>query len=113
MVKMRNPQAFQIQLRIEDEIFGEIGLQQLVVFRLENVERQRVAALLDGVNNFFEFSKHCLPEQRAAQFIDLPVHDVSAHLRIGCCLQQMMREQLFVERRCHFSEKNRILVILK
>ena len=47
MVEMRNTQAFQIKLRIEQEILGEVGFEQFVVFRLENIERQRIAALLD------------------------------------------------------------------
>ena len=65
------------------------------------------------MNNLFKFSEHRLPEQCAAQFVDLPVNDVRPHLRIARCLQQMMRQQLLVERRRHFGQKNRILVILK
>ena len=60
---MRNAEAFQIKLGIEDEIFSKISFEQLVIFRFENVECQRIAAFLDGVNDSFEFGKH---ERRVA-----------------------------------------------
>src|SRR6266480_7466714 len=110
---MRDTQAFEIELGIEHKILGEIDFEEFVIFRFEDYQRQRIAAFLDGMNEFFEFGKHSLPEDRAAEVIDLPVDDVSPHLRIRGCLEQMMREQFFVERRGYFRQKNRILVILK
>ena len=68
---MRDAEAFQIELGIEHEIFSKIGFEQLVIFRFENVERQRVAAFLDRVDDFLELGKHGLPEKRAAHIIDL------------------------------------------
>ena len=84
-----------------------------MIFRFENIERKRVAAFLDGMNDFLEFGEHRLPEKRAAQIVDLSIDDISAHLRIARLLEQMMREQLFVKRRCNLGQKNRVLVILK
>ena len=52
---MRDTQAFQIKLGIEHEILSKMGFEELAILRFENIERQRVAAFLDGVNNFFEF----------------------------------------------------------
>src|SRR5213596_2008358 len=66
MIEMRDAQAFKINLGINDEVFGKIGFEELVVFRFKNVQRQRVAAILDGVDDFFELSKHGLPKQRTA-----------------------------------------------
>ena len=98
MIEMRDAQAFKVKLGINDKVFGKIGFEKLVVFRFENVQRQRVAAFLEGVDDFFELSKHGLPEQRAAQIIDLAVDDISPHFRITRDLEQMMREQFLVER---------------
>src|SRR4029453_9301942 len=104
---MRDAQAFESELGIEHEILSKIGFEELVILRFENIERKRVAAFLDRMNDFLEFSKHRLPEKRAAQMGDLPVDDVSPHLRIARLLEQMMGEQLFVECRCHLSQENR------
>ena len=41
---MWDAQAFEVELRIENEVLGEVGLEQFVIFRLENVEGQGVAA---------------------------------------------------------------------
>ena len=35
------------------------------------------------MNHFFEFCEHRLPEKRAANVVDLPVDNVSAHFRIA------------------------------
>src|SRR6267378_7256444 len=97
MVEMRNAQAFQIQLGIEHNVFGKINFEQRVILRPENVKRQRVATLLNGVNNSFKLSKHGLPEQCAAQVVDLPIDNVGAHLRIVRCVEQVMGEQFLVK----------------
>src|SRR6266581_2990602 len=101
MIEMRDAKAFQIKLGIEHEIFSKISFEQLVIFRFENVERQRVATFLDGVNNSFEFGKHRLSEQGAAQIIDFAVDDISPHLWIVRSPKQMMGQQFLVERRCN------------
>src|SRR5437763_8516240 len=96
MIEMRDAETFQIKLGIEHEIFSKISFEQLVIFRFENVERQRIAAFLDGVNNFFEFGKHRLSEQGAAQIVDYAVDNVSTHLWIARGLKQMMMTQVVV-----------------
>src|SRR4029453_2126333 len=73
MVEMRNTQAFQIQVGIEHEVFDKISFEKRVILRPENVKRQRVAALLNGVNSFLKLSKHGLPEKHAPQVVDFPV----------------------------------------
>src|SRR5262245_63196769 len=108
MIEMRDAEAFQIELGIEHEIFSKISFEQLVIFRFENVERQRIAAFLDGVNNSFKFGKHGLSEQGAAQVVDLAVDDISPHLWIIRSLKKMMRQQFLVERRCDLREEDRI-----
>ncbi len=84
-----------------------------MIFRLENVERECVAVFLERVNNFFELGEHGLSKKRAANVVDLPVDDVSAHFRIARLFEQMMREQFLVEGRCNLGQKNRIIVVLK
>src|SRR4030095_6212076 len=110
---MRDTEAFQIKLGIEHEILSKIGFEQLAILRFENIERKRVAAFLDRVNDFLEFVEHRLTEKCAAQIVDLPSDDVSAHLRIARLLEQVMREQLFIECRCDLSQENWVLVVLK
>src|SRR5437016_8576632 len=110
---MRDTQAFEIELGIEHKILGEIDFEEFVIFRFEDCQRQRIATFLDGMNEFFEFGKHGLPKKSAAEIVNLPVDDVSTHLRIRGCLKQMMCKQFFVERRGYFCQENRILVILK
>src|SRR5438045_2872574 len=109
---MRNAKAFQIELRIENKILREVDLEKFAVLRLENVERKRVAAFLNRVDDLLKLGEHCLPKQRAAKIVDLPVNDISAHLRIACLLEQMMAEQLFVECRRDLGQKDWVLVIL-
>ena len=110
---MRNAQAFQIELRIKNEIFREVGLEKFAVPRLENVESERVAAFLNRMDDLLKLGKHRLPKERAAKIVDLSIDDISAHLRIACLLEEMMGEQLFVECRCNLCQKNRVLIILK
>src|ERR1700730_11668260 len=110
---MRDTQAFQIKLPIKHEIFSKIDFEKFVILRFKNIERQRISAFLNGMSDFFKLSKHGLPEERAAQVVDLPVNDISPHLRIARCLEQMMREQFFIKCRGYLGQKNRILVILK
>jgi hypothetical protein len=88
---MRDAQTLEIELGIEHEIFGEISLEKSVIFRFEHGECERIAAFLDGVNDSFEFGKHGLAKQGAAQIIDFAVDDVSPHLWVGSCLQQIVR----------------------
>src|SRR5213080_19310 len=110
---MRDPQTLQVELWIENKIVSEVDLKKLPVLRLEDVERERVAAFLDPVDNPFKLGKHRLPKQCAAKIVDLSIDEISAHLRIACLPEQMMGKQLFVERRCDLGQKNWILVILK
>ncbi len=93
--------------------FAEVGLKQRAIFRFENIERQRIAAFLDRVDDLLELGEHRLPEERAADVVDLAVDDVGAHLWIVGLLEQMMSEQLFVEGGGDLGEKDRIIVILK
>ena len=109
---MRDPKALEIELRIEHEIFREISREQFVIFSFEGVQGQRVAAFFDLVDDPFKFGEHCLPEQCAANVVDLPINDVSAHFWIARLAEQMMGEQFFIECRRHFGEKNRVIVIL-
>ncbi len=110
---MWDAQTFKIELWIEDDVFAEIGLQQGTIFRLENVERQRVIAFFNRVNDFFKLGKHRLPKERASNVVDLPIDQVGAHFWIACLLEQMMGEQLFVKSRGDLGEKDRVIVILK
>ena len=87
-VEMRDAQAFQIEFGIEHELGAEISLEQRAIFALENVERQRFAAFLDRMDDLLKLGEHRLPEDRAANVIDLPVDDVGAHLRVGRLLEQ-------------------------
>jgi len=105
--------AFQIELGVEHEILSKIRFEELVILRFENIERKRVPAFLDRVNDFLERGKHRLPEKCAAQIVDLSIDDIGAHLRIARLLEQMMRKQLFVEGRGNLRQENRVLVILK
>ena len=62
---------------------AEISLEERAVFGFENIERQGVAAFLDRVDDLLELGEHRLPEERAADVVDLPVDDVGAHLLVG------------------------------
>src|SRR6476620_6412625 len=73
IVEVRDAQAFQVQLRIEHDGGAKIGFEESVVFGFEHVERQGVAAFLDRVNDFLEFSEHRLAEKRSADVVDLGI----------------------------------------
>src|SRR5437660_11327730 len=109
---MRDAQTFEIERRIEREIVREISREQIVILRLKTVEGQRVAAFFDGVNDFLELSEHRLSKKRAANVVDLPIDDVSAHFRIAGLLEEMMGEQFLVKGGGDLRQKNRVIVIL-
>src|ERR1700730_13734854 len=102
---MWDAQAFEVELRIENEVLGEVGLEQFVIFRFENIESERVPAFLYGVDHLFELGNDRLSNERAANVVDLPVDDVSAHFRVARFLQKIMREQFLVEGRCDFGQE--------
>src|SRR4030095_16871859 len=104
IVKMRDAQAFEIELGIEHNAGPKVGCEQLAILVLENLERQRGAAFLERMNDFLEFRKHCLPEESTANVVDLTVDNVGAHLRIVRLLEEIVRQQLFVKSRRHFIE---------
>ena len=83
-----------------------------MVFRFENVERERVAAFFERVDDFLELGEHGLPEERAADVINFAIDEVGARLRVVGLFEEMMCEQLFVKGGGDFSEKDRVVVIL-
>ena len=83
-----------------------------MIFRLENVEGERVAAFLDRVNDFLELGEQRLSKKGAANVVDLAVDDVGAHFFVGGFFEKMMGEQLFVKRRGDFGEKDGVIVVL-
>jgi hypothetical protein len=110
---MRDAQALEVKQRIEGEVRTEVSHEEFVVDFCNGVEGEGIAGFLPLVDDFFEFGKHGLPVNRAAQVIDLSVEQVSFHLWIGGLTKKMMCQQLLVERRRHFGEENWIVVILE
>src|SRR5438046_10526245 len=106
MIKMRDAQAFQIELRVDNETLGEIGFEQFVIFRFEAIQGECITALFNRMNYFLELGEHGLPKEGAAQIVDLPIDDVGAYFRIARLFQQMMGEQLLVKCRCYLGKKN-------
>src|ERR1700704_2817369 len=112
MVKMRDPQAFQIELGIEHEIFTEICLQQFVILGFKYIEGKRTSVFFDGVDGALELGKHGLAKECSPKIVDLTVDNIGAHLRIVRLFQQIMSEQFLVERRSDLGKEDRIIVIL-
>src|SRR5437773_5897975 len=110
---MRDTQALEIELGIEYHLRTEIGLEQPAIFVFKNIEGERIASLLNRVNVFFELGEHRLPEERAADVVDLAIDDVGAHFRVVSLREEMVREQPLVEGRRHLREEDRILGVLK
>src|SRR5262245_30444062 len=102
---MRNPQAFQVDLRIERKILREVSFEQFAIFGFKNVEGQPRAAFFDRVNNLFELREHSLPEERAANVVDLPIDNIGPHFWVARLFEQKMGQQLFIESRGNFSQE--------
>ena len=49
------------------------------------------------MNDFLELGEHRLPEEGAADVVDLAVDDVGAHLFVARLLQEVMGQELFVK----------------
>ena len=60
-----------------------------------------------------ELGEHRLPVDRAADVVDLPVDQVRAHRAVVRLREQMMREQLLVERAGDLREEDRVVVVWK
>ena len=70
---MRNAEAFQRQLGVEREVGAEVGFEQLAVFALEAIDRQRLACFGQRVRDLLELGEHRLAEDRAADGVDLAI----------------------------------------
>ena len=68
-----------------------------MILGFENIERKRVAAFFDFMNDLLELGEHRLPEEGAADVVDLAVDDVGAHLFVARFLQEVMGQELFVK----------------
>ena len=72
-IEMRDAEAFDFQLRIDGEIRPEVRFQQLAVFALEAIDRQRLARFGQRVRDLLELGEHRLPQDRAADGVDLAI----------------------------------------
>ena len=106
-------QTFELKLGIDCNGIAKISIEQFAILVLKNIERERIPAFFDGMDDFFEFGEHRLPEERPTDIVDLTVNDVGSHFWITGLFEQEMRQQLFVERACDLGQKNRVIVILK
>ncbi len=89
---MRDAQALQRQFVVEREVGAEIVLQQFAVDVLEALDRQRLAGFGHLVRDLLELGEHRLPDDRAADGVDLVIDQVgplglsSAALSSKCLL---------------------------
>ena len=80
---MRNAQAFQLQFRIDRKVGPEIGVEQLAIFASQSLDRQRLAALHQGVDGLFKLGKHRLTDDRSANAVNHSVDQVGALQRFS------------------------------
>src|SRR5438132_14178001 len=97
---MRDTQTFELKLGIDCNGIAKISLEQFAIFVLKNVERERIPAFSDGMDDFFEFGEHRLPEERPTDIVDLTVNDLGSHLWITGVFGREVRQELFVQRGC-------------
>ena len=88
-------------------------MKQFAIFILKYIERKRIATFLDGMEDFFEFGKHRLPEEGPTDVVDLTIDNVGSHFWISRLFEQKMGQQFFIERACDLGQKNWVIVILK
>src|SRR5207244_10133782 len=82
VIKMWNPQALQVELPIQSEIWPEIGLEKFVVLDFKHIKCEGAAVFFDCMDRSLELSKHRLAKERASNVIDLAINDVGPHFWI-------------------------------
>ena len=73
---MRDAEALQRQLVVDGKVGAKVELQQPAVDFLELVDGERFAGFDQFVGEFLEFGEHGLTDNRAADSINIAVHQV-------------------------------------
>ena len=110
---MRDAQALQFQKFIDHDSGTEVGIEKSSVDHAEALECQGRSGLLLGMDRLFEFGKHRLPEEGAAQIVNLAIDQVGLHRAICRFSEKMLGEQDLIERRGHLGQENGIVVGLE
>ena len=106
-VEMRNPQAFQVQLRIEREIRAEVGRQQPVVNLLEPVERERLARLGRGVGESSRTRRTSSGGRSSPRIASISRFKQERPLAlVSGPLQEVVAQQRLVERAGHLGHEH-------
>ena len=77
---MRDAEALELEVFVDDEIGAEVVGKQFAVLFFELLDRERFAGFDEGVRDLLEFGEHRLADDRAADRIDLAVDEVRAGL---------------------------------
>src|SRR5258708_20858287 len=110
---MRDSEAIDAEFVVHYESGPEIGVEKVSVPPSKNIKRQWSTIFLNFVHLFLKLGKHRLAKEDLADVLDLRVDEVSRHQRLLGSVQKMVRKELFVKRRSHFGEKNRVAIILE
>src|ERR1700731_2721305 len=110
---MGDSKTFDAQFLIDGESRPKISLQKVPVNFGEHVKGKRSAGFLDFVHLFLELGEHGLAKQDLTNIFDLTIDEVSSHDRVRSPLKKIVSEQLFIESRGYFRQKDRIAVVLK
>ena len=109
---MRDAEALEFEVFVDDEIGAEVVGKQFAVLFFELLDRERFAGFDEGVRDLLEFGEHRLADDRAADRIDFAIDEVRPGLVALGLLHQVAAEQLFVERAGDFGDEDRVVVVL-
>ena len=79
---------------------------------MNDLHRQRLAGFGHGVRDLLELGEHRLPDDRAADVVDLAVDQVGPLPVVAGVCQQVVAQQFLVERAGDLGDEDRVAVVL-
>ena len=64
------------------------------------------------MRDFFEFGKHRLADDRAADVVDFAIDEISSFALVSTVAEQVVADEFFVKRARHFRHEDRVAVVL-
>ena len=109
---MRNPEAFQFELLIDDKLRSKVGVEEFPVDRPQALQSEWLASFGGSMDGSLKLRKHRLPYNGRPYRVDLTHQNRRTFFGRCGALEEQSGEQLLVERAGHLCHKNRVAGLL-
>ena len=110
---MGDARPFAGDFLIHHEFRTEVVFDESAVERVQRGGRQGLAVFRHGVGGFLEFREHRLPVDRAFEVLEVLVQERHARLRLVGVLEQIVDEQVLVDRGGHLGDEDGVVGVLR